>query len=137
MKYLFDTNIISYLDKVKYPRLTSKILKKAKKVGNKNIFISIISCGEILAGIKSNLKMNEDKRQNLIRIISNAYLLKMQRITAEIYADVKVMLYEKGVCICDNDLWIAAIALTYNATLVTNDNDFKKIKGLKIENWIR
>ena len=37
MKYLFDTNIISYLDKVKYPRLTSKILKKAKKVGNKNI----------------------------------------------------------------------------------------------------
>ena len=35
------------------------------------------------------------------------------------------------------DMLIAAHALTLNATLVTNnEREFKRVKGLKIENWV-
>ena len=35
----------------------------------------------------------------------------------------------------DNDLWIAAIALAEGATLVTADEAFARVPGLKTENW--
>jgi tRNA(fMet)-specific endonuclease VapC len=41
-----------------------------------------------------------------------------------------------GSSIDDFDLLIAATAFTMNSTLVTNkQKHFKRIKGLKIENW--
>jgi tRNA(fMet)-specific endonuclease VapC len=37
-----------------------------------------------------------------------------------------------------NDLWIAAHALALGATLVTNnERDFRRVEGLKIENWAK
>lgn len=35
-----------------------------------------------------------------------------------------------------NDYWIAALALTYNLVLITNDPDFDRIPGLRKENWL-
>ncbi len=38
----------------------------------------------------------------------------------------------------DNDLWIAAHALSLNLTLVTdNDEEFRRVEGLRVENWLR
>jgi tRNA(fMet)-specific endonuclease VapC len=37
-----------------------------------------------------------------------------------------------------NDLWIAAHALTERLTLVTNnEREFRRIAGLRIENWAK
>jgi tRNA(fMet)-specific endonuclease VapC len=36
----------------------------------------------------------------------------------------------------NNDLWIAAHALASELTLVTsNENEFRRVRGLKIQNW--
>lgn len=45
---------------------------------------------------------------------------------------------KNGRSIGSNDLLIAAQALELEATLVTaNEKEFKQIKGLKTENWLR
>jgi len=52
---------------------------------------------------------------------------------SEIYANLK----RRGELLPDADILIAAVALNYNLTLVTDDNHFNRIEGLKIENWLR
>ncbi|MBI4746152.1 MAG: hypothetical protein HY786_06360 [Deltaproteobacteria bacterium] len=47
------------------------------------------------------------------------------------------MLEKDGKIIDDADLFIAACALDDNVTLVTNnEKHFKRVEGLKIENWL-
>jgi predicted nucleic acid-binding protein len=41
-----------------------------------------------------------------------------------------------GVHIGQNDYWIAAIAMTHNLVLITNDPDFDRVAGLEKENWL-
>ncbi len=52
---------------------------------------------------------------------------------AEIYAELQ----QKGELIEDADILIASIADTRNFTLVSDDSDFDKIQGLRVENWLR
>jgi len=53
---------------------------------------------------------------------------------AEIYAELK----KQGKLINDADILIASIVITNNAVLVTsNETHFKRIKGLKVENWLK
>lgn len=41
--------------------------------------------------------------------------------------------------IANNDLWIAAAhALASELTLVTNnDKEFRRVRGLKVQNWVK
>ena len=41
----------------------------------------------------------------------------------------------RGQVIGPNDLLIAAIALTHGLTLVTNNREFSRVPGLRIEDW--
>ena len=53
------------------------------------------------------------------------------------FARVKCDLMARGQMIGPMDLLIAAHALAIGATLVTNnEREFKRVKGLKIENWV-
>ena len=54
--------------------------------------------------------------------------------TAKIYASIKSDLKQQGKPIPENDIWIAAIAIENNKSLVTNDQHFSFIKNLKIIN---
>ena len=41
-----------------------------------------------------------------------------------------------GEAIDANDFWIAAHALASGLTLVTNhENEFRRVRGLKVQNW--
>jgi tRNA(fMet)-specific endonuclease VapC len=56
----------------------------------------------------------------------------------ETYAVLRADLERKGQLIGPNDMLIAAHALALDAILVTdNVREFKRVKGLKIENWLR
>jgi tRNA(fMet)-specific endonuclease VapC len=38
----------------------------------------------------------------------------------------------------NNDLWIAAHAMALNLTLATNnEREFRRIEGLRVENWAK
>lgn len=41
----------------------------------------------------------------------------------------------KGTPLDENDLWLASIAAISGSVLVTSDKDFRKVRGLSIEDW--
>jgi tRNA(fMet)-specific endonuclease VapC len=55
----------------------------------------------------------------------------------EFYGAIRAALEAKGEMIGNNDLWIAAHAKAAGLTLVTNnEREFRRIHGLKIQNWV-
>ena len=52
------------------------------------------------------------------------------------YAEIRDDLEIRGAIIGPNDLLIAAIALANDLTLVTSDNEFSRIEGLRTEDWL-
>ena len=55
--------------------------------------------------------------------------------TTRIYGRIKALLRKNGKPIPNNDVWIAAIALQYDLTVVTRDKHFNQVDNLKIERW--
>ena len=54
-----------------------------------------------------------------------------------IFGDVRAALEKAGKPIGNNDLWIAAHALTLGVPLVSNNiREFERVPGLKLENWV-
>ena len=51
---------------------------------------------------------------------------------AEIYANLQ----KKGKLIEDADILIASSAKMWDFTLVSDDSDFRRVHGLRIENWL-
>jgi len=51
---------------------------------------------------------------------------------ADHYADLKLTQQRRGLALDENDLWIAATALSIGATLVSRDADFSRIEGLSV-----
>jgi len=55
--------------------------------------------------------------------------------TARRYGEVKDGLRQKGRPVPENDIWIAAIALLNDLTLVARDVHFREVEGLRVEAW--
>lgn len=72
-----------------------------------------------------------------IELLLEAHVV--QEITeevAECYARLRADLERRGQTIGGNDLWIAAMAVMYGATLVTNNTrEFSRVPGLVLEDW--
>ena len=62
--------------------------------------------------------------------------LPLPSTAAEAYGSVRADLEKRGEVIGNNDLWIAAHALSGGLTLVTNnEKKFRRVRELKIQNW--
>jgi tRNA(fMet)-specific endonuclease VapC len=55
----------------------------------------------------------------------------------DIYGTIRRSVELKGQNSADNDLWIAAAALSLGATLVSNDQGFSHVPGLVVEDWTK
>ena len=62
-------------------------------------------------------------------------ILDVTHAVAETYGTI-VAQAPPGYHIGQNDYWIAAIALTHNLVLITNDPDFDRVSDLQKENWL-
>ena len=51
------------------------------------------------------------------------------------YGQVKYILEAQGQRIPENDIWIAAVCLRWGITLVTRDQHFTHVAGLRLEIW--
>ena len=136
--YLLDTNIISEPTKL---NPNDKVLQKLAD-NLEYSCISAVTWAEMLSGIKS---LPEGKRKNGLLDYSIEYVQKQYEIlsfdasAANIYSDLYERLKSKGSPVQRFDLLIAAIAISNNLILVTqNVSDFKDIaenSNLMIENW--
>ena len=130
-RYLLDTNIIS--DLIKNPH--GKAAKRIAKVGEDSICTSIIVAAELRYGCAKSgserlLKAVED-------LLGEIAVLPLDVPADTEYAGIRAELEAAGKPIGSNDLLIAAHARATGATIVTaNTAEFKRIRGLKVENWL-
>jgi tRNA(fMet)-specific endonuclease VapC len=134
MNYLLDTNIVSaYINNVGTIR---KRMENAAYEENNTIFISIITHYEIRRGLlAANAKRKMIIFESLCKQFSMLWLdsSEISEKAAQIYAGLK----KSGSLIPDNDIMIAATALTNNLKLITDDEHFSRIPNISIENWLR
>ena len=128
---MLDTNIIS--DMVRNPQ--GKAAKRVAKAGEDNICTSIIVAAELRYGCaKSGSKRLLQAVEDLLGEIS---VLPFDIPADAEYGGIRSELEAAGKPIGSNDLLIAAHAYATGATIVTaNVNQFKRIRGLNVENWL-
>ncbi len=82
---------------------------------------------------------NPDKnRIALMEFLSIMEIYNYDDITAKEYGIIRTDLEKKGQIIGSMDLLIAAHAKSMEVILVTNNEyEFKRVKGLMIENWAK
>ncbi len=131
MIHLLDTNTFTAIIKG-HP----KALAAFVKLDIKNIKLSVINLGEIEFGLKHN-PVGSLKLARIQSLLEDVEVLALDQQSALIYGEIRADQQKKGEPIGSNDFWIAAHALSLGATLVTNNvREFKRVKGLKVENWI-
>ncbi len=126
-KFLLDTNIIIALFKN-----DSLVIEKIGAAAE--VFLSNVTVGELYFGAYKSSRVKDNIRQWEIFILNNT-ILSCDRFTAKYYGKIKNDLKVKGKPIPENDIWIAAIAMQYNLTLVSRDKHFKEINGLSLQKW--
>ena len=101
------------------------------------VLTSVVAVGELRYGL-SRLPLGQ-KRQHLeARAQGVLALLAIEPVTeaiADSYGGLKASLESQGLNLDDNDLWIAATALTLGYLVVTRDQIFSKVPGLQVEDW--
>jgi tRNA(fMet)-specific endonuclease VapC len=76
-------------------------------------------------------------RERVKRFISPFEIIPFDDKVCGTYAKVRCALEKSGTPVGPMDLLIASISLAYNFVLVTNNvKEFKRVKGLKLENWL-
>jgi tRNA(fMet)-specific endonuclease VapC len=98
--------------------------------------LSSITVAELYFGAeKSKAKL---KNQKIVEdFITTFEIIPFDELSCKEYAKIRTVLETSGVPIGPMDLLIGSISLTYNYILVTNNiKEFKRIKGLRLENWL-
>jgi tRNA(fMet)-specific endonuclease VapC len=92
------------------------------------VWIPLVVLGEIKAGFLGGTQQsrNEALLQALLAKATVGVLMPT-RATAEYYARLFVQLKRAGTPIPDNDLWIAAMVLENDLTLITRDQHFERV----------
>jgi tRNA(fMet)-specific endonuclease VapC len=130
-RYMLDTNIIS--DLIRNPQ--GKAATRIARVGEDNICTSIIVAAELRyecarSGSKRLLKAVED-------LLGEINVLPFDVPADAEYGGIRSELEAAGRPIGSNDMLIAAHAYATGATIVTaNADEFKRIRGLRVENWL-
>ena len=132
MRYMLDTNIFSYM-----VNNSAKVLQRFARAEPDTISLSVISHGEILFGIQKQLP-GATKLDRINYLLEQIPIALLSDTVATHYAKIRTELELAGQPISPNDTWIAAHAINVGATLVTNNvREFKRVKGLKVENWLQ
>jgi tRNA(fMet)-specific endonuclease VapC len=131
-KYLLDTDVFSLMvrgqDDVINARLQS--LHKGDAV------LSVITTGEYFYGV-SHAPVSVLREKRAKRLIDFFGVLPLEAEVASIYGTIRADLRAKGTPIGPNDLWLAAQAKAHRLTMVTrNTREFKRVKGLKVDDWL-
>lgn len=129
--YLIDTNTCIYYIKGKF-----ELYAKFEQIGAENCFISEITLAELKFGV-ANSEQPLKNQKNLDNFLTGVNILPIFH-ALDFYAKEKARLRKAGQRIDDFDLLIGATAVTHNFIMVTNNLEhFKRIKGIRIEDWTK
>jgi len=141
MRYLLDTNIL--LIYLRDNDKSARIDQQFDPLGTDNIpIISVVTIGEIRSlairnrwGIRRMQRLDELLNQ---LVVADIYVEEVIQLYAEIDAYSQGLLPGRPLGntsrnMSKNDLWIAATAAAANLLLLTNDKDFRHLKGVFLD----
>ena len=132
MLYLLDTNTCIYF----LNRSSERIISQFKKYSPSEIMLSSITVAELFYGAEKS-KARKKNWAVVEEFVSNFGIVAFDEKSCQTYAKIRASLEKLGVPIGPMDLLIASISLAKNFILVTNNiKEFRRIKGLKLENWV-
>ena len=132
MRYLLDTNICIYLIK----RRPSEVLERFKQHSPQDAAICTITLFELQYGIEKS-QYQQRSEDALTKFLLPLNLINLDRPAAIEAASIRARLEREGMPIGPYDLLIAGLAKSRDMTLVTNNSkEFRRIVGLRLENWV-
>ncbi len=126
-RYLLDTNVVIALFS-EDENVIAKI-QEAREVYHPSIVIGELYYGAFNSTRKAGNLLKIDDYKNEIAVV------KCDDHTARFYGEIKAQLKKDGKPIPENDIWIAAMSIQYDLTLVSRDKHFENIEGLQLERW--
>lgn len=128
-RYLLDTNMVSQL-----VRRHPQVVQRVAAVPMSSLSISALTEGELRFGL-----VRRPEAVNLHRMIGEFLrcvdVLPWDGAVAVRYGELRADLERQGRILGTIDLLIAAHAQAVQAVLVSNDQAFRQIEGLVLEDW--
>ena len=131
MIYLWDS-----VTTIHFIKKNPNVKQKLDTVGDKNVFLCHIVVGELFFGAYNSSRVQENLK-TLGHFLKDTNILPMLDAVADHYGQIKIALKKKGKPIKENDLWIAAYAGAYGATVVSEDKHYSYIDTIKTEDWVK
>lgn len=96
-----------------------------------------VSAAELFFGAARSGRPDENAA-TVVRLLASLTVLGLDLASARVFGTVKATLSRGGVLVADADLFIAAVAISRGATVITgNRKHFERIPGVVIEDWLR
>lgn len=131
-RYMLDTDTCAFILR----RSSPSLLERIQAVPLEHQCMSMVSLAELLYGVQLSSR-KKDNRIAVDALSRHLTVLDWTRDAAEHYAEIRADLRKKGQVIGANDLMIAAHARSLGAIVVThNVKDFRRVKGLRHEDWM-
>ncbi|MEY4908950.1 MAG: hypothetical protein RL260_2668 [Pseudomonadota bacterium] len=128
-RYLLDTNMVSQL-----VRRHPQVVQQVNAVPMSSLCISALTEGELRFGL-----VRRPEAVNLHRLIGEFLcrvdVLPWDGAVAVRYGVLRADLERQGRILGTIDLLIAAHALAVQAVLVSNDQAFRQVEGMVLEDW--
>ena len=131
-RYLLDTNTVSYIIRGK----NEMVFRRLREIPGEQIFISVITEAE-LRFVVARRPEATNIAAAVAEFLRRVQIVPWDSLAALHYAEVRSASERIGEPMAVMDLLIAAQALALNATLVTSDRGFRRIKRLKIADWTK
>lgn len=130
-RFLLDTNICIYIRRQRPPA----VLERFRQLQPGEAVLSVITYGELVYGAEKS-QSRVQARSQLAELVGLLPVIELPSRAGEFYGSIRAALAAEGSMIGNNDLWIAAHASAADLILVTNnEREFRRIEGLKIQNW--
>lgn len=131
LKYLLDTNIVIYVLKRRPKEVLDVFNANASRMA-----ISSITLSELIYGAEKSLNMDKNL-EAVEEFVSHLEVLPYDAKASQHYGQIKAALEKKGQIIGENDIHIAAHAISHGLILVSNNvREFKRVPNLALENWV-
>ncbi len=130
---MLDTNTCIYIMN-RDPAVARRTFAEVKP---DNVGISAVTLSELWYGAE-NSNRQEKNREALRMFAASLIIAHYDDGAAETYGALRAHLKKIGSMIGEMDLLIAAHAKALDVILVTNNTrEFRRIPGLRIENWVK
>ena len=132
IKYMLETNILIYAIKNRPKRI-----REAFKQHSDYLCMSSVTLGELIYGAERSAQVTRNL-QDIEGLAARMDVISFDYHAATHFGQIRAELSKKGKPIGPYDSMIAGHARALGLILVTNNvREFKRVPGLRVENWAR